>query len=267
LLCALALVAGCATQAPGTGTTPGGVPVVTTHRAQGQDGRVLFLILHYTVADLETSLRVLTLGDVSAHYLISDEDPPRIFRLVDEDRRAWHSGASAWRGHALLNASSIGIEIVHPGVVERPDGSREYPPLPEAQLQALIALARDIVARHGIRPERILGHGEVAPSYKEDPGPAFPWRRLADAGLTPPWPDASRVAARQAIYEQTLPDVGWFQQALARHGYPTPQTGVLDEATRRVLMNFQMRYRPALHDGMPDAETAALLHVLNAPLP
>lgn len=267
LICALALLSGCATQPPGTGTTPGGVPVVTTHRAQGQDSRVLFLILHYTVADLESSLRVLTRNIVSAHYLVSDENPPRIFRLVDEERRAWHSGASAWRGHALLNAGSIGIEIVHPGSRILPDGRREDPPLPEAQLQALIMLMKDIVARHQIRPERVLGHGEVSPSYKEDPGPAFPWRRLADEGLTPPWPQASRVAARRAIYEATLPDTAWFQQALARHGYNTPQTGTLDEATRRVLMIFQMRYRPALHDGTPDAETAALLHVLGAPLP
>ena len=75
------------------------------------------------------------------------------------------------------------------------------------------------------------------------------------------------MAARRALYEQVLPDIAWFQQALARHGYNTPQTGALDEATRRVLMIFQMRYRPALHDGTPDAETAALLHVLSTPLP
>jgi N-acetylmuramoyl-L-alanine amidase len=83
--------------------------------SKGQDSRALFLIIHYTVADFPSALKILTQGEVSAHYLLSDETPPRIYRLVDESRRAWHSGASGWQRHRLLNASSIGIEIVHPG--------------------------------------------------------------------------------------------------------------------------------------------------------
>ena len=125
---------------------------------------------------------------------------------------------------------------------------------------------RDIVQRHRIRPDRILGHGEVSPAYKEDPGPTFPWRRLAELGITPPWPDASRVAAQRERFEALLPDAAWFQRALAQHGYPVEPTGAMDEQTQRVLMNFQMRYRPENHDGLPDAETAALLHVLTHPL-
>lgn len=258
-----ALLAGCATPVP---TTSGGVPIDTSRSAKGQDSRVLFLILHYTVADLPISLKVLTEHDVSAHYLVSDETPPRIFRLVDESRRAWHSGASAWKGHRMLNAGSVGIEIVHPGFKPGPNGQRIYPPFLEAQMQALIPLMQDIVQRHQIRPDRILGHGEVSPAYKEDPGPTFPWRRLSDLGITPPWPDASRVAAQRERFELRLPDIAWFQRALAQHGYPVEPSGEMDEATRRVLMNFQMRYRPGNHDGTADAETAALLHVLTNPL-
>jgi N-acetylmuramoyl-L-alanine amidase len=258
-----ALLAGCATPLP---TTSGGVPIDTSRSARGQDSRVLFLILHYTVADLPISLKVLTEHDVSAHYVVSDETPPRIFRLVDEGRRAWHSGASAWKGHRMLNASSIGIEIVHPGFKPGPNGERIYQPFSEAQMQALIPLMQDIVQRHRIRPDRILGHGEVSPAYKEDPGPTFPWRRLAELGITPPWPDASRVAAQRERFEALLPDAAWFQRALAQVGYPVDQTGAMDEQTQRVLMNFQMRYRPGKFDGTPDAETAALLHVLTQPL-
>lgn len=258
-LCA-ALLAGCAT------TTDGGVPIDTTRSAKGQDSRVMFLILHYTVADFPISMKVLTEHEVSAHYLLSDEAPPRIYRLVDETRRAWHSGASAWKGHRMLNASSIGIEIVHPGFKIGPDRQRIYQPFPEAQIQALIPLVRDIVKRHQIRPERVLGHGEVTPSYKEDPGPTFPWRRLAELGITPPWPDAARVAAQRERFDATLPDVAWFQRTLAQQGYAVEATGQMDEQTRRVLMNFQMRYRPARYDGAPDAETAALLHVLTQPV-
>ena len=258
------LLAGCATPVP---TTSGGVPIDTSRSARGQDSRVLFLILHYTVADLPISLKVLTEHDVSAHYVVSDETPPRIFRLVDESRRAWHSGASAWKGHRMLNASSVGIEIVHPGFKPGPNGERIYQPFSEAQMQALIPLVQDIVQRHRIRPDRILGHGEVSPAVKEDPGPTFPWRRLADLGITPPWPDASRVAAQRERFEALLPDAAWFQRALAQHGYPVEPTGAMDEQTQRVLMNFQMRYRPGKYDGTADAETAALLHVLTHPVP
>ncbi len=257
------LLAGCA-HGPDT-TTPGGVPIDARHVAQGQDSRVLFLILHYTVGGFDSSLHTLTRGGVSAHYLVSDETPPRIYRLVDEHRRAWHSGASAWQGHRLLNASSIGIEIVHPGFRLDEAGQRVYTPFAEAQIQALIPLVQDIARRHAIRPDRILGHGEVSPSYKEDPGPAFPWQRLAALGITPPWPDAARVAEAQARFAAALPGAAWFQIALAQQGYPVLPSGELDEQTRRVLMNFQMRYRPARFDGEPDAETAALLQVLTQP--
>jgi N-acetylmuramoyl-L-alanine amidase len=263
LAAVLALLAGCATPLP---TTSGGVAIDTSRSARGQDSRVLFLILHYTVADLPISLKVLTEHEVSAHYVVSDETPPRIFRLVDESRRAWHSGASAWKGHRMLNASSVGIELVHPGFKPGPNGERIYQPFSEAQMQALIPLLQDIVQRHRIRPDRILGHGEISPAYKEDPGPTFPWRRLADLGITPPWPDESRVAAQRERFEALLPDAAWFQRALAQHGYLVELTGAMDEQTQRVLMNFQMRYRPENHDGTPDAETAALLHVLTHPL-
>lgn len=261
---ALGLSSGCTVT-----TTPGGVPIDVRHTSRGQDSRALFLVLHYTVANLPRSIKILTEGEVSSHYLLTDETPPRIYRLVPEDRRAWHSGPSAWQGHRLLNASSIGIEIVHPGFRVEADGQRTYLPFPAAQIGALVPLVRDIVARHQIRPERILGHGEVSPLRKEDPGPMFPWRLFAELGITPPWPDAARVAAQRAVFEALpggLPDVPWFQQALARHGYAIELTGVFDAQTQRVLMNFQMRYRPARHDGLPDAESAAILWVLTNPV-
>lgn len=245
--------------------TSGGVPIDTSRRAKGQDSRVLFLILHYTVADFPISMKILTEQEVSAHYLLSDERPPRIFRLVDESQRAWHSGPSAWKGHRLLNANSIGIEIVHPGFKLGPNKERIYQAFPKEQIDVLIPLVRDIVQRHKIRPERILGHGEVTPSYKEDPGPTFPWKLLAELGITPPWPDGARVEDQRRLFETQAPDIAWYQSMLAQRGYRIDATGQWDEQTQRVLMNFQMRYRPTRYDGKPDAETAALLHVLTTP--
>jgi N-acetylmuramoyl-L-alanine amidase len=260
------VLAGCASTRPPT-ATEGGVPIDATHVAKGQDSRSLFLVIHYTVLDLPQSMRVLTQQEVSAHYLLSDESPPRIYRLVDENRRAWHSGASAWGPNRRLNSSSIGIEIVHPGYTLGPNKEKLFAPFPQAQIDALIPLVRDIVKRHEIKPERILGHGEVTPSYKEDPGPTFPWKLFADLGITPPWPDVVRVAMQRALYETALPDVLWFQKALSQHGYEIERSGLMDSQTQRVLMNFQMRYRPNNFDGQPDAESAAILWVLTNPAP
>ncbi len=238
----------------------------TRHAAIAQDSRVLFVVLHFTGEPLAESLNILTRQQVSAHYLVSDETPPVVYRLVDEERRAWHAGDSAWQGHAMLNASSIGIEIVNPGPLTLADGSRGFAPYPPAQIDALITLLQGIGARHAIAPGRILGHSDIAPQRKIDPGPAFPWRRLAEAGLIR-WPDAAQVTLLQAHYQAVLPDPAWFQQALARIGYAIPGHGELDPATRRVIAAFQMKYRPARHDGTPDAETAALLQVLGQPAP
>jgi N-acetylmuramoyl-L-alanine amidase len=266
---AVAALTGCANLPPTA--TEGGVPIDATHVAKGQDSRVLFLVIHYTVADFPKSMQILTEQQVSSHYLLSDESPPRIYRLVDESRRAWHSGASAWKENRRLNSSSIGIEIVHPGfkrgTSDGPAQLRVYEPFTPAQIDVLIPLVKDIVKRHQILPERILGHGEVSAQYKEDPGPTFPWKLLADLGITPRWPDAASVAAARAVYEVALPDALWFQKALAKHGYEIQPTGQFDQQTQRVLMNFQMRYRPENYLGQPDAESAALLWVLTYPLP
>lgn len=248
-------------------TTPGGVPIDITHTARGQDSRVMFLIIHYTVLDLPESIRVLTEQQVSSHYLVSDEASPRILRLVDEFRRAWHAGRSSWQGNRMLNASSIGIEIVHPGARIGADGQREYLPFPKAQIDTLVPLVQDIVRRYQIKPERVLGHAEIQPQTKQDPGPTFPWKLFSELGITPPWPDAARVQAQRLLFEAAPPDAAWWQQAFTRHGYELAPSGVFDEELKNVTASFQMRYRPANYSGQPDAETAALLHVLVTPPP
>jgi N-acetylmuramoyl-L-alanine amidase len=129
-------------------------------------------------------------------------------------------------------------------------------------VQSLVVLLKDISKRNGINPRNIIGHSDIAPLRKLDPGPLFPWKRLAAEGLGM-WPDAQAVARFQQQYSAALPSITWFQEELARLGYQTPQTGELDVATRHVIAAFQMHFRPSLFDGTPDAESAAILRALN----
>ncbi|MBL8525911.1 MAG: N-acetylmuramoyl-L-alanine amidase [Betaproteobacteria bacterium] len=251
-----ALLGGCAT----------GPVIDSSYVAKSQDSRVQYLILHYTAQDGPTSLKTLTNPGVSSHYLVMDDVSrglPTIYGLVDEDRRSHHAGVSSWKGNTQLNSSSIGIEIVNLGFIDGPNGRVwfDYPP---AQVDAVIALVKQIVARHNLKPDRILGHSDIAPQRKTDPGPRFPWKRLADEGLIL-WPDAKKVAERIPLFEKPFPDMEWFQQNLMQHGFAVPLNGQFDEATQRVIAAFQMKYRPSNFDGIPDAETAALLDVLNSP--
>ena len=245
------MLAGCAS----------GLRIDRSHVSANQDERIQFVVLHYTNASLERSLALLTHGEVSSHYLIGD-GPATVYQLVDESKRAWHAGDSQWDGRTWLNSSSIGIEIVNPGFKEMPDGKRLWYPYSEAQVQSLIVLLKDISQRYAINPRSIIGHSDIAPLRKLDPGPLFPWKRLAAEGLGV-WPNEQAVARQQAQFDAQLPSISWFQGQLARLGYATPQTGELDVATRHVIAAFQMHFRPSRFDGQPDAQTAALLQVLN----
>ncbi|AZF08326.1 N-acetylmuramoyl-L-alanine amidase [Pseudomonas sp. R2-37-08W] len=233
----------------------------TSYPSVNHDNRVQFVVVHYTSANLERSLALLTHGQVSSHYLIGDDASGTVYKLVDESQRAWHAGESEWMGRTWLNSSSIGIEIVNPGYSDTPTG-RVWYPYSEAQVKSLVVLLKDISKRNGIAPKNIIGHSDIAPLRKLDPGPLFPWKRLANEGLGI-WPDAQAVARFHAQYATQLPSISWFQQELARLGYQTPQTGELDVATRHVIAAFQMHFRPSLFDGTPDAESAAILHALN----
>jgi len=237
-----------------------GLRIDSSHTSLGQDSRAQFIVLHYTSADLARSLDILKQDQVSSHYLIG-ESPATIYRLVDEDRRAWHAGESEWQGRTWLNSSSIGIELVNQGYVDGPQGRLWYP-YSEQQIDALIELLKDIMARHGLAPGAIVGHSDIAPQRKVDPGPLFPWKRLADAGLVP-WPDAEVVERQQQLFAVNLPDIAWFQEQLRLQGYKVPRHGQLDLETRNVIAAFQMKYRPARFDGEPDATTAAMLQALN----
>jgi N-acetylmuramoyl-L-alanine amidase len=196
------------------------------------------------------------LSEVSAHYLVFEDGG--IVQMVPEARRAWHAGAGAWKGETDVNSRSIGIEIVHPG------HAGGLPPYPEAQVEAVIALARDVLGRWPIPPERVLAHSDVAPERKRDPGEGFPWRRLAKAGVglwVEPEPIADGATLRPGDRGE---DVATLQQALADYGYGVPVSGSYDTATEIVVTAFQRHFRPARVDGIADASTVRTLTKLIA---
>ena len=195
---------------------------------------------------------------VSAHYLI-DEDGT-CYRLVSEARRAWHAGESFWAEERDVNSRSIGIELANPG------HEFGYHPFPSAQMAALETLAQAILARHPIPPHRVLGHSDVAPTRKQDPGELFDWARLARAGIGL-WPQPGFEAAGDG---PTLApgmegaDVLELQHALARFGYGVEATGHYDALTAAVVVAFQRHFRPRRVDGKADPETRGLLQHLLA---
>ena len=218
------------------------------HDARPAGQAVDILLLHYTgMASAQAALDRLCdpAAKVSAHYCI-DEDGS-VLRLVSEDRRAWHAGASSWAGDADINGRSIGIELVNPG------HEFGYRPFTAAQMAALTDLAQGVLKRHPIPPHRVLGHSDVAPLRKEDPGELFDWPALAAAGIGL-WPEVSTPL-------EPLPSEAQVKAALARFGY-----GYVDEDLPAVVRAFQRRFRPKALCGEVDSETAARLFALLARL-
>lgn len=224
-------------------------------------GRVDILVLHYTgMASAEAALDRLTdaTAKVSAHYLI-DEDGT-IYRLVAEHRRAWHCGVSRWHGQRDVNGASVGIELVNPG------HAFGYRPFPEPQMAALETLAGGIVARHPIPARNVVGHSDVAPSRKDDPGELFDWARLARAGIGQ-WPTHRPVSGELGLAlgpGAAGPPVAEVQAALAAIGYDIQASGAFDAETESVVRAFQRRFRPRRIDGRADPETVQLVHAVRA---
>lgn len=208
---------------------------------------VTMAVLHYT-GMIDGASAIARLADaeakVSAHYVVAEDG--QVVRMVTEDKRAWHAGRSWWRGISDVNSASIGIEIVNPG------HEFGYRPFPEAQVEAVIELLAGIVERHGITRGNVVGHSDVAPARKEDPGELFPWYRLARLRLALPRPTKN-------LMDPHWSDAG-FLLALERFGYDVTD-GVA------AVRAFQRRFRPEMIDGIIDGECRAILLALLLPKP
>ena len=209
------------------------------------DKPVDILLLHYTgMKTAEEAIDRLCdpAARVSAHYTV-DEDGT-VFAHVPEDKRAWHAGVSYWAGETDINGVSVGVEIVNPG------HEFGYRPFPDAQIAAVTELCRGIIARHPIPHHRVLGHSDVAPGRKQDPGELFPWADLAAAGIGL-WPREAETPG--------VPDIRAAQIRLRQFGYDCAATGELDHSTVEIVTAFQRHFRPDPVNGRIDADTSARL--------
>ena len=204
-----------------------------------RDRPVSIVVLHYTgMQDAQSAIQRLREPEsrVSCHYLLAEDG--QIVRMVDEEKRAWHAGVSYWRGQTALNGCSVGIEIVNPG------HEFGYRPFTEEQMAALLPLLADIVRRHNVAPANVVGHSDIAPNRKQDPGELFDWERLARHGL----------AIARPIRD--LADPHWtdggFLLALERWGYDV-------RVPLAAVVAFQRRFRQELVDGTIDGECRAIL--------
>lgn len=210
------------------------------------------LVLHYT--GMETGAAALArlteeISQVSAHYLV--EEDGTIFQLVEDNRRAWHAGVAAWRGETNINARSIGIEIVNPG---HEFGYRAFPKI---QMASVIDLSKNIVERHGILPTHVVGHSDVAPVRKEDPGELFAWEKLSETGVGLWFEKGWKTdPSRPPLF---VGDEGEAVLRLRQHlkgiGYAITEIGLFDEELSSVIKAFQRHWRPDLIDGVADSAT------------
>jgi N-acetylmuramoyl-L-alanine amidase len=220
------------------------------------------IILHYTGMESGEAAEDWLCdpaSEVSSHYLVHENG--EIVQMVSEADRAWHAGKSRWAGHSDLNSRSIGIEIANTG----PD--RGYPEFPQKQIESVISLCRDIVARQEIRPQNVLAHSDIAPGRKIDPGEKFPWDVLARAGIghwVPPQP----LGDDSGLCENDSGDaVKSLQSKLLSYGYEIEPGGRYDDRSRIVVEAFQRHFRPQRVDGVADQSTISTLDKLLEALP
>jgi N-acetylmuramoyl-L-alanine amidase len=218
-----------------------------------------FLILHYTgmtSAKAAEEWLVSEASGVSSHYLVTEAG--EIVQMVDEAHRAWHAGQSCWAGQQDINSASIGIEIANPG------HEHGYCRFPDEQIGAVIQLCQAILSRHAIPPHHVLGHSDIAPARKEDPGELFPWAQFHQHGIGSYVPPSTRSGGQFLRLGDAGEPVAALQSMLALYGYCLQITGTFDDATRLTTIAFQRHFRPSNCDGIADLATVETLHALLA---
>lgn len=251
-----------------------------TYRAKSYDNRIKSIVLHYTAINNEKSIRALTEGQVSSHYLITDKEGDPIYSLVDDQKRAWHAGKSEFSGRTNLNDSSIGIEIVNLGYVSPKNdlhpqvaklkSSKEsfiekdlFIPYDEVQIRKVAFLVKELSEKYRVAPKFILGHSDISFDRKKDPGPLFPWKQLYEEYGIGAWYEEVDKLEYMNPEEFSKMNIEDIKAEFRKYGYELPKTEVWDVPSVQGIYAFQMHFRPENIDGIVDLETLAILKALN----
>lgn len=244
------------------------------YKSNSYNERVRFVILHYTALNDERSIAALTKNNVSSHYLVTQERYDAVYSLVPDTKRAWHAGTSSFDGYKNLNDNSIGIEISNLGyssaskqkTTDLKDGIIDvtmFYPYNDAQIFKIGMLLKELTVKYELNPKYILGHSDIAPTRKFDPGPKFPWKYLYDHYGVGAWfekEDFNTFYSQELFNSYSIKDL---KNEFRQYGYDISPAETWDLQSKRVVSAFQMHFRPRKIDGVLDLETFAIIKALN----
>ena len=246
----------------------------SSYVATGKNERVQFIILHYTATDNLGSIKELTSSRVSSHFLVLDEDDNKIYNLVPLEQRAWHAGASAFRGRTNINDTSVGIEIVSDGIAREYRGDPntyhpydhyvDYKPI---QIEKTAQIIKYVAEKYNVPARNIVAHSDIAPSRKKDPGAKFPWKELYDKYNIGAWYDEADKQEFMDEEKFNATSISDIKEELRKYGYEINRTNEWDRDSKDVVYAFQLHFNPKNATGDMDLETFAILKALNKKYP
>ena len=246
----------------------------SSYVAIGKNERIQFIVVHYTAIDNAASIKELTTNKVSSHFLVLDEDDNKIYSLVPLEQRAWHAGASAFRGRTNINDTSVGIEIVSDGIAKEfisdpnpyhpYDHYVDYKPI---QIEKVAQIIKYVAEKYNVPARNIVAHSDIAPSRKKDPGAKFPWKELYDKYNIGAWYDESDKQTFMDEEKFKATSIREIKDELRKYGYEINRFDEWDKESKDVVYAFQLHFNPKNATGEMDLETFAILKALNKKYP
>ena len=246
----------------------------SSYVAIGKNERIQFIVVHYTAIDNAASIKELTTNKVSSHFLVLDEDDNKIYSLVPLEQRAWHAGASAFRGRTNINDTSVGIEIVSDGIAKEfisdpnpyhpYDHYVDYKPI---QIEKVAQIIKYVAEKYNVPARNIVAHSDIAPSRKKDPGAKFPWKELYDKYNIGAWYDEADKQEFMDEEKFKATSIREIKDELRKYGYEINRLDEWDKESKDVVYAFQLHFNPKNATGEMDLETFAILKALNKKYP
>ena len=246
----------------------------SSYVAIGKNERIQFIVVHYTAIDNAASIKELTTNKVSSHFLVLDEDDNKIYSLVPLEQRAWHAGASAFRGRTNINDTSVGIEIVSDGIAKEfisdpnpyhpYDHYVDYKPI---QIEKVAQIIKYVAEKYNVPARNIVAHSDIAPSRKKDPGAKFPWKELYDKYNIGAWYDEADKQTFMDEEKFKATSIREIKDELRKYGYEINRLDEWDKGSKDVVYAFQLHFNPKNATGEMDLETFAILKALNKKYP